>query len=58
MKKLQVENYGVVELDQFDREKVAGGNWGGLVSGIAQALVAVYDVGKAVGRELYHVTHD
>ncbi|WP_339833951.1 class IIb bacteriocin, lactobin A/cerein 7B family [Paenibacillus sp. FSL R7-0272] len=36
---------------------VNGGGWGKIITVIAAGIVAVYEVGKAVGETAYHLTH-
>jgi hypothetical protein len=57
-KTLNLKMPGVMELGKEEMKEVEGGDpSGGLLLGISAALLAIYNLGKAIGKELYYETH-
>ncbi len=53
---LRMSNYQALSKNEL-LETNGGDPSGGLLLGIAAALVSIYEIGKAVGREIYYETH-
>ena len=56
MRKIQLESLGLEELDPEQQKEISGG-YLQILLGAVSALASIYTIGKAVGRELYDVSH-
>jgi hypothetical protein len=59
MKSLNVPSYNVVEISDQEMVAINGGSIELVlaIGAVCAAVVAVYEVGKAVGETIYHATH-
>ena len=57
MNSLDLISDGVQEIDAMAKEDVNGGVFGAIILGVAGALFATYQVGKAIGKEIYYEIH-
>jgi hypothetical protein len=60
MKSSNVQKVELVKLNEEEQRVIVGGVLEPITVGLAAAalLNTVYDLGKAIGRELYHVRND